>query len=177
MPLPTGSVLKRLSHEYGLSDFDCGDKDLNDFLLNDSKSYLKKLLAVTYVLESQGKILAFFSLLNDKVTITDAESNRKWWKLFGGATGKKFKSHPAMKIGRFAVCKEAQKSGLGCILLDYIKYLFIDNNRTGCRYITVDAYQQSLKFYEKNQFEYLTSNDQGKDTRLMYFDLIRLCEL
>src|SRR5690606_37048318 len=112
MPLPTGSVLKRLSQEYDLSEFDCGDKDLNDFLLNDSKSYLKKLLAVTYILESQGRILAFFSLLNDKVTISDAESNRKWWKLFGGATGKKFKSHPAMKIGRFAVCREAQKTGL-----------------------------------------------------------------
>ena len=49
--------------------------------------------------------------------------------------------------------------------------LFIDNNRTGCKFITVDAYAQSLDFYVKNGFNFLTDQDIGKDTRLMYFDL------
>lgn len=31
--------------------FDCGDEDLNDFILNEAKLYRKELLAVSYVLE------------------------------------------------------------------------------------------------------------------------------
>lgn len=81
-----------------------------------------------------------------------------------------------MKIGRLAVNVDFQGQGLGKIILDYLKQLFIENNRTGCKFITVDAYSQSLHFYEKNGFEYLTAKDAGDDTRLMYFDLIKIVE-
>jgi GNAT superfamily N-acetyltransferase len=76
-----------------------------------------------------------------------------------------------MKIGRLAICKEYKGNKIGTAILDYIKAWFVDNNRTGCKFITVDAYNQSLKFYEKNEFKYLTEEDKNKDTRLMYFDL------
>ena len=55
--------------------------------------------------------------------------------------------------------------------VDYIKMLFVNNNRTGCRFITVDAYKQSLHFYEQNNFQFLDQKDINEDTRLMYFDL------
>jgi hypothetical protein len=55
-----------------------------------------------------------------------------------------------------------------------LKDLFVTNNRTGCRFITVDAYKDSLKFYEKNGFKYLTTTDINADTRLMFFDLKQL---
>lgn len=59
MPFPDGSSLIRLTQDYQFKPFDCGDSDLNDFLINDSKSYLQKLLAVTYVLENQEETIAF----------------------------------------------------------------------------------------------------------------------
>lgn len=53
---PHGSSLIRLSSNYKIKPFDCGDKDLNDFLLNDAK-----LLAVAYILETKTqKILKSF---------------------------------------------------------------------------------------------------------------------
>ena len=90
--------------------------------------------------------------------------------------GKRYKSYPAVKIGRFAVHQKYQKCGFGCQLIDYIKGMFITNNRTGCQYITVDAYKQSLKFYEKNGFKYFTEKDKDDDTRQMYFSLVDLVE-
>jgi len=74
-------------------------------------------------------------------------------------------------LGRLGVSNAVKGTGIGTMILDYIKELFITNNRTGCRYITVDAYGASLSFYEKNGFTYLTTKDKGSDTRLMYFDL------
>lgn len=88
--------------------------------------------------------------------------------------GKRYKSYPAVKIGRLGVHCDYQNCGFGSQLLDYIKGMFIDNNRTGCQYITVDAYSKSLRYYEKNGFKYLTDLDRGKDTRQMYFSLIDL---
>ena len=85
---------------------------------------------------------------------------------------KQYFSYPAVKIGRLAVHTEFQKQGFGTQLIDFAKRFFVNKNRTGCRFITVDAYQESLLFYEKNGFEYLTYDDAKERTRLMYFDLI-----
>ncbi len=56
--------------------------------------------------------------------------------------------------------------------MDFIKFYFIDKNKTGCRFIIVDAYQEAIKFYQDNGFDFLTLDDEEKDTRLMYFDLM-----
>jgi len=76
-----------------------------------------------------------------------------------------------MKIGRLAVSHKYKKQGIGQAILNYLKQHFIDNNRTGCKFITVDAYKDSLGFYEKNGFKYITTSDLKSDTRLMFFDL------
>lgn len=55
--------------------------------------------------------------------------------------------------------------------MDFIKDYFIDNNKTGCRFITVDAYLNAISFYEKNDFVPLLPNDNDEHTRLFYFDL------
>ena len=168
--------LIRLSSESLIKPFNCGDLDLNEFLINDSIKFIRSLLAVTYVIENETNTIAFFSLLNDKVSILDTESKTQWRKLIKDKLpyGKRFNSYPAMKIGRLGVSLLYKKQGFGTDILNYLKDLFISNNRTGCRYITVDAYRESLDFYKKNGFEFMTSLDVNADTRLMYFDLIQL---
>lgn len=143
---------------------------------NDSKDYLLKLLSVTYLFEYQGITLAFFSVSNDKISITDFENAKAFKKIFSKKMPlrKRYRSYPAVKIGRLGVHKNFQNNGFGGQLLDYIKGMFIDNNWTGCQYITVDAYKQSLRFYEKNGFKYFTDADKDADTRQMYFSLIDL---
>ena len=162
----------RLSDSYTLKPFDCGDADLTDFFNNDCKQYLKELLAVTYIIENNKETMAFFSVLNDKITIRDVDDNSNWNKLRKRLHHRKrFTSYPAMKIGRLGVNVNHKGKGYGTAIIDYLKVLFVTNNRTGCKYITVDAYRQSLEFYEKNGFKYLTTKDKDSDTRLMYFDL------
>ena len=46
-----------------------------------------------------------------------------------------------------------------------------DDNKAGCRFITVDAYAGALDFYYKQGFVPLSKADEGSDTRLLYFDL------
>jgi GNAT superfamily N-acetyltransferase len=61
--------------------------------------------------------------------------------------------------------------GIGRKLIDTINYMFVTNNRTGCKFITVDAYKQSVKFYEKLGFTTFTDKDIDLDTRAMYLEL------
>ncbi|MEI6753389.1 MAG: GNAT family N-acetyltransferase [Paludibacter sp.] len=174
--MQVGTKLIRLSLDSQIKSFDCGDSDLNEFLINDSKGFILNLLAVTYVIEDNQNTIAFFSLLNDKISILDTESKSQWRKLVKDKLpyGKRYNSYPAMKIGRLGVSLLYKNQGWGTDILNYLKDLFVNNNRTGCRFITVDAYRDSLKFYEKNGFQYLTSTDKNSDTRLMFYDLKQL---
>lgn len=56
-------------------------------------------------------------------------------------------------------------------MLDFIKSYFIAENKTGCRFLTVDAYATTIPFYEKNGFIPLNNDDVDSVTRLLYFDL------
>ena len=50
--------------------FDCGDEDLNGFILTDAPLYRKEKLAVTYTVfekSNHNHIVAFFSLSNDRI--------------------------------------------------------------------------------------------------------------
>ena len=42
-------IVRRLKIKESVKSFDCGDTDLNDFILNESLLYRKALLAVSYV--------------------------------------------------------------------------------------------------------------------------------
>ena len=93
----------RLTPDYELTAFDCGDSDLNEFLMDDAKHFLEKRIANTFILEDNGRIAAYFCLLNDKVSRVEV-TNSQWKKVKDSfPDGKRFRSYPAIKIGRFAV--------------------------------------------------------------------------
>ncbi len=180
MNIPSSLSIIRVSKNHIIKSFDCGDSDLNDFLLNDSIDQYKELLNVTYFIEDAAidKTVAFFSLFNDKIGTSESKSKSFWNKHVGKNIPhvKRRSSYPAMKIGRLGIHKDYQNMGWGTKILDYLKILFVTNNRTGCRFITVDAYNKSLKFYTNNGFDFLTNKDENSDTRLMYFDLAFISE-
>ena len=159
--------IERLSDHLSKTDFDCGDPDLNEFLLKDSFSYQKQLLGVTYLFRhvENKEIIAYFTVLNDGIKATN-RLNRKI------PNNKRHSKIPAVKIGRLAVCKTYQRENMGSHLLDFIKYWFTFNNKTGCRFLLADAYNnpKTLKFYQTNGFSFLT-DDRTNETRAMKFDL------
>ncbi len=165
--------LVKLTADRVIKPFCCSDLDLNEFLCEDARNFTKELLAVTYLLETEDKTILYFSLLNDKIDLNDAVScdrNRFNRSL---PNSKRVNSYPSVKIGRLAVSIEFMGQGYGRKILDFIKSMFITSNKTGCRYITVDAYVAAIPFYEKNGFKFLTREDADDDTRLMYLDLKR----
>ena len=95
---------------------------------------------------------------------------------------------PCRLIGRLGVNKSFQGKGLkiGRQVVNFIKLWFLDdNNKTGCRFLVVDAYNKPevLSFYEQNGFKYLyateddekeatQSDSESLNTRLMFLDLL-----
>jgi hypothetical protein len=70
--------LVRLTPDYELTAFDCGDEQLNNFLFEDAKPSLELRIANTFILEDDGRIVAYFCLLNDKVSKDEIIGSR--WK-------------------------------------------------------------------------------------------------
>lgn len=68
--------IRKLSKDETIVSFNCGDEDLNDFILNESLHYRQARLAVSYVIEKRStkQVVGFFSLANDKVTVSDFEN-------------------------------------------------------------------------------------------------------
>jgi GNAT superfamily N-acetyltransferase len=167
--------VRRLKETHILKPFDCGDSDLNEFFLNDAKLYQKQHLAVTYFEENESQTMFFFSLRNDRISASDTT---KWNKIGRNLPNDKRTrkgSYPAVKIGRLGIDKDFQGKGLGRDIMNFIKSLIgINAYTTGAKFLTVDAYKDSIKYYEKNGFDFLTEEDSGEETRAMYFDLIRL---
>lgn len=167
--------LVKLTPSHDITQFDCGDNDLNEFLRDNALNFTNNRIANTYVLEDEGRIAAYFCLLNDKVTQQEA-SNNKWKKLKKGfPDGKQFSSYPAIKIGRFAVSSSYRGLNLGTILMDKIKKMLNGNSYySAFRYLTVDAYLSAVGFYEKNKFKILSTRSVDEHTRLMFFDMMEL---
>lgn len=164
----------RLSASAPNSPFDCGNQDINDFLVEDAYDYQEGLLAVTYLVvnKSHDRILSYFCLLNDKLAYLPGEDKRAWNRINRKISNhKRMKSYPAVKIGRLGTQTDLRGQGIARDIIDYIKLLFIQSNKTGCRFITVDAHHDAVGFYEKCGFTYFTEDDVEDATRLMYFDL------
>ena len=149
-------------------NFDCGDADLNDFLKEDSITYLEGKIAVTYLLTYEGRLVGFFCLSNASIPLEE-EDREKLWEL-----GKPQSSYPAIKIGRLGVDKEHGRRGFGTLILEWVILQALNYSKdVGCRFITVDAYNKDipLKFYENNGFKIL-SKTKTRMNVLMYLDLL-----
>jgi predicted GNAT family N-acyltransferase len=170
--VPANIKMMRLATDTVIPSFDSEDKDLNDFLLNDAKNYLKSLLAVTYLLQVGDETVAYFSLSNDSLIKNDDEKSA-WNKVNRAIPNeKRRRTYPAVKIGRLAVAKKYTGIGLGSRIILAVQNMYInEQQRSGCRFITVDAYHEALPFYQKNDFKFLTEQDITDNTRTMYFDL------
>ena len=73
--------IKRLETTDKIESFDCGNDYLNDFILNQSALFRKEKLAISYAVQNKTnprEVVAFFSLSNDKIAITDFENKNKY---------------------------------------------------------------------------------------------------
>ena len=175
-----GMRFRSLKEGERVTEFNCGHTydDLNDFIINDAHLYKAELLAITYIVEGESKVFAYCSIANDRIGIEDFPSNTLYnrFRKKRFVNSKRIKHYPAIKICRLGVDIDYQTMGLGSKIIDMIKWYFLNDSRSGCRYLTVDAHKDAVEFYQKNGFvtltdEYLSKDD---DTVLMYYDLMIL---
>lgn len=197
-------VLSYFTEETSLrcQPFTCGkDDDMDEFFRKDVFDYDQFLMSKAYCFrlkEDLSQIVCVFTLSNDSIRIYDlpSSSRNKMWSITHHK--KMLKRYPGVLIGRLAVSEQFAGKGIGSELLDFIKDMFLDpDNKTGCRFIIVDAKNtpEIKHFYEKNGFatlfkketqedfytrppknesekEIRTTNPRHLETRLMFKDLL-----
>lgn len=169
--------------------FSCGNADLDDFFRNDALKYKKELLGKTYCFVSkadENEIIAMFTISNDSIRVDIIPNSRGKRVNKQIPYEKRMRRYPGVLIGRLGVNVNYRHLGIGTQILNFIKSWFIDDqNKTGCRFLVVDAYNDKalLNFYEYNGFEFLFSSESQEaenlgyspntilKTRLMFFDL------
>ena len=92
-------TVHKMGENETVATFDCGDEDLNGFILTDAPLYRKEKLAVTYIVTEKAdhnKVVAFFSLSNDRISISDFDNKTKYNRFSRRFNNhKRLKSYPA----------------------------------------------------------------------------------
>ena len=132
-------------------------------------------------------VVSAFTLANAGIRVSDLPNARRKKIEADIPHVKSLKDYPAVLVARLGVSSKH----IGSDALEYIKYWFLDPyNKTGCRYILVDAYNSvsTILFYESNGFATVFSSEgQEKEyrhidketplnTRLMCCDLRQLAK-
>ena len=171
--------------------FSCEDEDLDEFFLKDALLYDSELLGKTYAwvsTENTRQILGLVTLANDSVKSQYIANSAKNRLQRGVPNAKRGINFPAVLIGRLGVSSAYRGKGMniGSQIITFIKDWFrSSDNKTGCRFIVVDAYNntKTLMFYEKNGFKPLYKTEQEEriflgleseeplETRFMFFDM------
>jgi hypothetical protein len=141
--------------QHDVSNFDCGDEDLNDFLKNDASKFQADHLSHTQIVLLNGILVAYITLLADCIILQTSEKKKTLTE--ARAYHQSMYTFPAIKIGRIGVQKEFRRSGVGTQLLIYTIGLVVRMNRElniACRFITLDAYPESVPWYEKKNFKF-----------------------
>ena len=171
--------------------FICNDADLDDFFANVASFYDTELLGKTYAwvsIANPQHILGMITLANDSIKLKLISSSALNRLQRGVINKKRGINFPAVLIGRLGVSAADRGKGfnIGSQILDFVKNWFrSSDNKTGCRFIVVDAYNndRTIHFYQKNGFKllYKTENEERDflelkegeplETRFMFFDL------
>lgn len=166
--------IRKLVSRKQLKDFRTGLEDVDAYFYEDAYKRHTELLSNVFLVTYHKKLVAFFSLSNDKITFEDVESEPCWKKFrtthFPNEND--FVSFSALIIGYIGVDNRSQNVGIGTYLLNYIKAKAKKAPVGGARFLTVNSYREAFDFYLKNGFKFITEADVEYDTRLMYFDLL-----
>ncbi len=175
-------IFQPVERKQGTYDFDCGVPEINKFFTEDFFYYEKLLLTKTYELAFEETLKedlppsAFISYCNDSVKI-----DKNIRKLVPRPDGKdSLRDYPSVKITWLGVSKDSHRKGAATDMLDITKLLFASNeNRTGCRLITVDARnsKEAIAMYKKTGFVFANDNNtpetnRGQRLYPMFFNLL-----
>ena len=178
-----------LSEEQVISDFDCGNADLNDFFNREALEYKRQMLSRTYFLRHKisGAVVCAFSFSASSIKTADLPGSRSKKVKEYVPREKSLKSYPGILIGRMGVASQFNGQGVGSQLIEVIKNFCLINFPDFVRYLFVDAYNEPavVAFYQKNDFISVFSTEEQEkqsyrhppseplQTRYMFYDMIQ----
>lgn len=101
----------------------------------------------------RGELVGYITLLADCIILQTGEKKKTLKE--ARDYHQSVYNFPAVKIGRLGIQRELQRSGIGKQLLIYtigVVYRMNVDLNIACRFITLDAYPQSVSWYEKHSF-------------------------
>ena len=151
--------------------FTCKDEDITEFFTQDYADYAYQLLGKSYCLvkPDTSEIVCAFTVANSSVKVDSLPSNLRNKLNRKIPNAKRRPQYPAVLVGQLAVSDLFSGHHVGDELLDFIKSWFIDPlNKTGCRYVIVDAvnHPKVFEYYQRNGFKFLFSSDKEEWTFL-----------
>lgn len=172
--------------------FSCGDEDLDDFFANNAIAYERQLMGKTYcwlLKEDNTQCIGMVTLANAGIQTTHLKNNPRRKINSHIPFSKRGRTYPGVLIGRLGVNVDFQNKRyrVGSQIMDFVKKWFKSaDNKTGCRFILVDAVNNdhTIRYYERNSFKPLFPREDAEKefyeipaddflrTRMYYFDLL-----
>lgn len=161
----------KIKEAHALTTFTSYEKELANFLVEDALHNQKNNLSIPFLWFHQERLAVYITLLTDKINL---EGDLR--ELFQ-EKGVQYKSLPALKIGRLCVDDSFLRKGLGKLMVKFAieKAEEINLDKAGCRFITVDAKNSSVGFYQKTGFR--TLEQRKNETTAMYLDFLFYLDL
>ena len=186
------SIRNRYEDEHGILEavedfsifdgFSCGHCGIDNFLLKHAEKNQDELLLRVYSYRLNlsdddesvfSEPVAYVSMYNSVQNLEHYDIDEKG---LNGPHAEDFgRSFPSVGLCNLAVKSEYQRNSIGTNILNLIKRIFVTNNKTGCRFISIQAIADPgiVKFYTKNDFEPTSAAAYGGDTVPMFCDLLR----
>lgn len=167
---PENFQLRPIHENDNLSKLSLGKESLTPlkiFLRKAALNFHQNNIAKTYVLADEAaRVWGYISLMSSEIILNE---NQRPQEMYASA---KYEAFPAVKIARLAIDKDLQGQGYGRELLEWAITLVRDkiSSLIGCRFLVVDAKQDSILFYEKAGFS-LFNIEVPDEHPLMFLDL------
>lgn len=144
-------VIEKLEDHHDISCFECGNPDLNEFLIEKSRDQMNNKVNVTYLCKYDSYLVAFFTWCADSIMLKKIIDKDKEYL---EELGINYETLPALKLCRLAVDKQYHGNRIGPELVELVISTALELSKTiGLRFITVDAYCNARWLYDKYLFE------------------------
>lgn len=169
-PIPESELsFERFRETRDVESFDCGNRDLNDFLCTEEVAkYEAEGFGYTYLVYWRGKLVAYLTVCSDSLRVEYLQKH----KSFSRFHDMRMETIPSLKIGRLATDLRYAGRGVGTACLKYAIGM-VKANAIAARLIILQAEPGSEDWYVSRGFDFVfpTRKEQKRDKKTMYLDI------
>ncbi len=167
--MPTQFSIEKLRSDHAVEEFDCGNEELNRFLIRHALSSQQASSSQTYIGLADTSIIGFYTLAVGQVSYDDSPQRL--------TRGLAHHPVPTMLLARLAVSTKWQKRGIGAGLLkDAMRRTMQAADIAGIRAFAVHAKDDAaVQFYA--HFDFIPSPTDPYHFFLLLKDLRRIIDI